>query len=153
MDYKTILRHFLATLAYRTGVAIENVSDDYINFAPGNEAMTPKQIMLHMVQLLKVPDDIFNDRKYEPIELENWDDITKEFYTRLNTLDKTIEQMENLDEKKLLNMFQGPISDAMTHVGQLMTLHRLSGKPRQAKPYYKVDIQIGKFKYNYNNES
>ena len=99
MDYKTILRHHLATLAYRTGLAINNVSQDYIEFSSGNDAWTPKEILVHMIQLVKGPDDIFNGRKYAPIELNNWNEIVDEFFNQIKILDQTLQNYKEENER------------------------------------------------------
>jgi hypothetical protein len=41
-------------------------------------------------------------------------------------------------------LFQGPIADAFTHVGQLAMLRRLSGAPIRGENYFKADIIVGK---------
>jgi hypothetical protein len=41
-------------------------------------------------------------------------------------------------------LFQGPIADALTHVGQIAILRRLSGAPVKGENYYKADIAAGR---------
>lgn len=41
-------------------------------------------------------------------------------------------------------LFQGPIADALTHVGQLAALRRLAGAPVRGENYYVADIVVGR---------
>ena len=41
-------------------------------------------------------------------------------------------------------LFQGPIADALTHVGQLNFLRRLAGAPIRGENYFKAEIQAGR---------
>lgn len=41
-------------------------------------------------------------------------------------------------------LFQGPIADALTHVGQLATRRRMAGAPVRGENYYLADITIGR---------
>jgi hypothetical protein len=149
MDYKTILRQYLAMLAFRTGYALSDTGDSYHDFDAGFGVKTPRQIMLHMANLMKVPVDHLEIGKFTLYESENWDDIIKEFYNQMERLDKIIADLTDPDEEKLIDLFQGPICDAMAHVGQLLTLRRMNGNPIDGKLYWKEKIEIGKFKYNY----
>jgi len=149
MDYKTILRQYLATLAFRCGYAINKTDESYQEFDAGYGAWTPKQIMLHMANLMKVAGDYIEFGKYTPYESDNWDNIIETYSIQLERLDKLFEKTDDIDEKLLIELFQGPICDAMTHVGQLLTLRRMNGNPVDGKAYWKEKIELGKFKYHY----
>ena len=41
-------------------------------------------------------------------------------------------------------LFQGPIADALTHVGQLTLLRRLSGSPVRGENYLRAEIAAGR---------
>lgn len=41
-------------------------------------------------------------------------------------------------------LFQGPVADALTHVGQLAMLRRLAGEPMKGENYFKAEIVIGR---------
>ena len=47
----------------------------------------------------------------------------------------------NISEERLL---QGPLSDSMAHIGQLLMLRRLSGSPVPSENFLYADIKIGK---------
>jgi hypothetical protein len=41
-------------------------------------------------------------------------------------------------------LFQGPVADALTHVGQIAILRRLAGAPVRGENYFKADITAGR---------
>ena len=41
-------------------------------------------------------------------------------------------------------LFQGPIADALTHIGQIAMLRRLAGSPMRGESYFKADIRAGR---------
>ncbi len=41
-------------------------------------------------------------------------------------------------------LFQGPVADALTHVGQLAMLRRAAGAPIRGENYYKAEIAAGR---------
>ena len=40
-------------------------------------------------------------------------------------------------------LFQGPIADALTHVGQITLLRRMAGSPVRGENYFKAAIAVG----------
>lgn len=51
---------------------------------------------------------------------------------------------DNVSLKKSPDMLlQGPLADAMTHVGQLLLLRHLADSPVPRESYLKADIQTG----------
>lgn len=148
MDYKTILRHHLATLAFRINYAIKDAQDNYSYYSAGYGVRLPGEIIQHVTQMLKASDDILNGREVSKVDVDGWENLVKELHHQLATLDKTIENLDNADEDMILRLYQGPLSDAMTHVGQLMTLRRMSNDPLDKINFYREDsIKIGKFDY------
>ena len=112
MTYKTILRHHLATLAFRTNYAIKDAHNSYFDFSAGQGVRPPGEILLHVVQMIKAVDDILNGIAYTKIEIDGWENIKNEFHLHLKSLDNTIENLENPDEDMVLKLYQGPLSDA-----------------------------------------
>jgi len=41
-------------------------------------------------------------------------------------------------------LFQGPVADALTHVGQIAILRRLAGVPIRGENYFVAEITIGR---------
>jgi hypothetical protein len=41
-------------------------------------------------------------------------------------------------------LFQGPIADALTHVGQIAMLRRMAGTPMKSENYFAAEITVGR---------
>jgi hypothetical protein len=50
---------------------------------------------------------------------------------------------KDIEGERLERLLQGPLSDAMTHVGQLAMLRRIAGAPIHAENFFKADIRAG----------
>ncbi len=64
------------------------------------------------------------------------------FYRELNKLDGMIAQglpdMERIAERLL----QGPLADALTHIGQLSMLRRLAGDAVSGESFFRAEITV-----------
>jgi hypothetical protein len=72
-----------------------------------------------------------------------WKDEAVRFHAALASLDERLASSEPIacPEEKL---FQGPIADAIWHVGQIALLRRLAGAPVRGENYYVADIHAGR---------
>ena len=41
-------------------------------------------------------------------------------------------------------LFQGPVADALTHVGQIALLRRLAGGAVRGENYFKAEVAVGR---------
>jgi hypothetical protein len=41
-------------------------------------------------------------------------------------------------------LFQGPVADALTHVGQIAMLRRMAGSPMRGENYFVADVAVGR---------
>ena len=67
----------------------------------------------------------------------------RRFHEGLTALDGRLAATEPLgfSAEKL---FQGPIADALTHVGQITLLRRMAGAPVRGEHYFKAEIAAGR---------
>jgi hypothetical protein len=72
-----------------------------------------------------------------------WDQECERFFAALKKFDDYLASDKPLQapEEKL---FQGPIADALTHVGQLAMLRRMSGAPMKGENYFVAEIVVGR---------
>ena len=133
-----MLRHSLATLAYRLNRALEGAPAEFGTFREGR-ARTPVEILAHMGDLmdwaLRQADGVADWTEAAP---QDWEAEQARFFAALNRLDQRLAAGPVLCEEKRL--FQGPIADALTHVGQIALLRGLQGAPSRPKNYFKADI-------------
>jgi hypothetical protein len=72
-----------------------------------------------------------------------WDVEVARFFAALGALDAYLASelpLGSAAEK----LFQGPIADALTHVGQIAMLRRLAGAPVRGENYFRAEIVAGR---------
>jgi hypothetical protein len=143
MDYIYLLRHFLATLAFRTQHAVRGAPEHYPEFKAGKNVWTPLRIMNHMTEIVVSTNDVYCGRDAAKLDLMEWDEVISKFHAGLHELDNSLLEADPPGANRILQLFQGPWLDMMTHVGQLMTLRRLAGSPVETEPYYRSNIRVG----------
>jgi len=131
MDEKrALLRHFLATLAYRTQKALRGAPPEFGNFQAGNQIRTPAELVRHMTSVLGYARTFFIGGQYWPDALPSLNEEVSRFHETLEDLAGHLASgtplLQGMSEEQLL---QGPFSDAMTHAGQLAMLRRLAAIP------------------------
>jgi hypothetical protein len=141
---RELLRHSLATIAYRTGKIIRDAPQSYVDFQAGQNCRTPVQILAHISDLF---DWALVTAKGQPAWHDSdplpWPDEVQRFFDSLKRLDDYLAGSEALyaSPEKL---FQGPLADVLNHVGQLAILRRLAGVPIRGENYFKADIAAGR---------
>ena len=106
MDYKTILRHHLATLAFRTNYAIRGAHSSYQTYSPGDGVRNAKQILFHMLQMIKFSTQEILNEPFVKVDIDDWDKICVEFYQSLKKLDTTIEKLDTVEHDLILKLFR-----------------------------------------------
>jgi hypothetical protein len=139
-----LLRHTLATLAYRGGKAVRCAPAGFERFRAAPDARTPGEILAHIGDVLDwglaLADGkhVWHDSKPLP-----WDDEVARFHRALEAFDTRLAAAKPLGFPPEM-LFQGPIADALTHVGQIAILRRLSGAPIRGENYFRAHISAGK---------
>lgn len=149
MDYLYTIRHFLAVLAMRLQHAVRNAPPGYETFDPGHGIRPPKQILEHCVRMIANVRLIYLGKEPQAHESNPWEDLTwqeliTEFHDALHDLDEAIEEHQPPSEEVLFRLFQGPLCDAMTHIGQLIMIRRMMNAPVENVPYWKLDLKVGR---------
>jgi hypothetical protein len=142
MDEKReLLRHFLAALAYRTQKALRDAPPDFGAFCPAKGVRTPAQLVCHMTSVLGYARTFFVGGEYRPGVLPSLADEVARFHDMVEDLARHLRVgtplQQGMSEERLL---QGPLSDAMTHAGQLGMLRRLAGAPVAPENFIVADI-------------
>jgi hypothetical protein len=140
---RQFLRHAVATLAYRGGKVVRDVPAGFATFRVGETTRTPAQILAHVGDLLDwalsqaTGHERWNDATPLP-----WEQEVARFHTALNALDTYLASDAALG-RPCEQLFQGPVADALTHVGQLAMLRRLAGHPVRGENYAVAEIAPG----------
>jgi len=144
MGDREMLRHALATLAYRGGKAVRGAPDRFGDFKTEADIRTPGQVLAHVGDLLDWALELADGRHtWRDSAPRPWTEEVGRFFEALARLDARLasEAPLGFTERQL---FQGPIADALTHVGQIAMLRRMFGSPVKGENYLKADIVAGR---------
>ena len=146
-DSRTLIRHTLATLAYRAAKPLRDAPEAFGSFHASEATRTPLQILAHMGDLLDwALTQVTGAERWHTADPLPWPDESARFFAALGRLDRALEAdaADGVSETMLLKLFQGPIADAFTHVGQLTLLRGQFGAPIRAENYHRADIVTGR---------
>jgi hypothetical protein len=139
-----MLRHAVATLAYRAAKTLRGAPAGFADFRAAPTTRTAAQILAHMGDLLewsaRTADGQADWRDAQP---GDWNHEVARFFAALKTFDDRLAKPIPLacaPEK----LFQGPVADALTHVGQLATLRRMAGSGIRGESYFRAQITTGR---------
>lgn len=137
-----ILRHFLASIAYHATKAIKNAPDDYPELYIGKGVRTPRHILHHITGVLSYAHSFYEHYDTTHFEYKPWEEEVAHFYETLSNLDSSMKERRprEVTEEQLL---QGPLSDSMAHVGQLLMLRRMADSPVPSENFIYAEIRIG----------
>jgi len=139
-----MLRHTVATLAYRAGKAVRGAPAEFAGFQSAPGVRTPARILAHMGDLLDWALSIAQGKEawHNSAPLE-WDAEVARFFAALKAFDGYLASGKKL-QTTVERLFQGPIADALQHTGQLTILRRIAGAPIRGENYSKADIVAGR---------
>lgn len=144
MSDLALLRHTVATLAYRAGKALRGAPPSFASFGSGEKGRTPVQILAHMGDLLDWALSMAQGRQaWRDSKPLAWGDEVARFHKALESFDDFIASGTALSAP-VERLFQGPIADALTHAGQIAMLRRMAGCPMQAENYFRAEITPGR---------
>jgi hypothetical protein len=139
-----MLRHTLATLAYRGGKAVRGAPDSFADFRVGAATRTPAQILAHIGDLLDWALTMADGRQvWHDSTPRPWPEEVARFFEALARLDVRLAAEDPLGTPAE-TLFQGPIADALTHVGQINLLRRMAAAPVRGENYAKAEIVAGR---------
>ena len=141
---RELLRHTLATVAYRGGKAVRNAPEGFAEFQAGEGVRTPGQILAHIADLFDWGLSIAQGRRtWHDSKPLPWEQEVVRFFATLKKFDDFLASSEPV-QASLEKIYQGPIADALTHVGQINILSRLAGAPVKGESYYEAAIETGR---------
>ncbi len=143
MDEKrALLRHILASLAYRASRALENSPESFATF--DGAGRQPAQILAHMGDLFDWALSIAEgNQRWHNSEPLDWAGERQRFFDALQAFDDYLASGEPF-HATIEQLFQGPVADAFTHVGQLAMLRRLAACPTCGENFFVATITAGR---------
>ena len=142
MTDRALLRHILATLAYRAAKALRDAPSEFASY--DGAGRTPLEIVAHLADLMEWGVSMANGtRKWHETEPGSWDAECGRFFAALQSFDDFLASEEAI-ACDVGRLFQGPIADALTHVGQIAMLRRMSGSRIAGENYFAAQVETGR---------
>jgi hypothetical protein len=145
MDEKrALLRHTVATVAYRGGKAVRGAPASFAAFSGDSSDRTAARILAHL-------GDLYDWALSQAKGAEAWTDSTPLEWDR--EVDRFFATLQRFDEYLASDaplavtpekLFQGAVADSLTHIGQIAILRRLGGARMKSENYSKADIVPGR---------
>jgi hypothetical protein len=133
----------LATVAFRGGIAVCDAPEDFAVFRVNGDVRAPGEILAHIGDLLEGSLYLL---KGELVYLTSsplpWKKEVSRFFSTAEKLDAYLDSSAPL-ACPVEKLIQGPVGDALTHVGQIMMLRRVAGSPARAESYFTAEIIPG----------
>jgi hypothetical protein len=141
---RELLRHTLATLAYRGGKAVRHAPEGFAEFQAGEGVRTPGQILAHLGDLFDWALSIaMGQQRWQDSKPLPWEQEVERFFTALKKVDDFLASSEPA-QVPLEKLFQGPVADALSHIGQIAILRRIARAPIKGENYYVAEIEAGR---------
>jgi hypothetical protein len=141
---RDLLRHTVATLAYRGGKALRGAPSGFSEFKAGATSRTAGEILAHLCDLLDWGLSLAEgSQKWQESKPRSWDEDVRRFHDALAAFDQRLAKDADLGSPPE-RLFQGPVADALTHVGQINLLRRLAGEAVKGENYHKAEITAGR---------
>lgn len=141
---RTLLRHMVATIAYRGGKALRGAPEGFGAVRPGPESRSAVQILAHMGDLfdwaLALAD---GEHRWNETQTDDWEGQVERFFAGLEAVDARLASDQPLG-RPAERLLQGPFADALTHIGQIAMLRRLAASPVKGENYFKAKVQVGR---------
>jgi hypothetical protein len=143
-DSRAFLRHTLATIAYRGAKAIRNAGPNFAEYGSPETSRTPVKILAHIGDLMDWGLAMSDGRRewHDSAPLA-WEKECERFFAALKKFDDYLASDKPL-EAPAEKLFQGPIADALTHIGQIAMLRRMAGVPLKGENYFVAEITVGR---------
>jgi hypothetical protein len=142
-ESRRLLRHFLAALAYRTQKALRGAPRDFGDFRIAPTVRTPHELLWHMTGVIGYARTMLHGGTFAPLRLAAFADEVARFHDTLAALHADFGDAKLAASITDEQFLQGPLSDAMTHAGQLAMLRRLAGAPVASENFIDAAIDSG----------
>jgi hypothetical protein len=140
---REVLRHMVATVAYRGGLAVAGAPGSFAAFRAHETTRTPGEILAHIGDLLEGSLHLV---KGELVYLTStplpWVEEVSRFFSAVKEFDLYLASEAPL-ACPVERLVQGPVGDALTHVGQIVMLRRMAGTPIRSEEYFTAEIVAG----------
>ena len=136
----TVVSRLLDGLGFRYYWATEGLRPIDLAFRPNREARTSQETLQHIYSLSNMIISAVGGHQIQPAQPKTFEELRKatlEIFKKASTIivgysDRDMENLKVAFGDKTLpfwNMINGPISDCLWHIGQVVSFRRSSGNP------------------------
>ena len=141
---RELLRHTVATVAYRGGKAVKSAPEGFNSFRVNETTRTPEQILAHIGDLYDWALSLARGKQtWQNSTPKEWDAEIERFFASIKAFDDYLAS-ENELHCSAEKLFQGPVADSLTHIGQIALLRRMAGGAVKGENYYVAEIEVGR---------
>ena len=139
-----VLRHLVATLAYRAAKTIRDVPSEFPSTSVSPATRQPVQIVAHMADLMSWALSLAEGQsEWKPAGGDDWQTEVQRFFGGLDALDQRL-ATSTPSADSIQKLIQGPLADALTHVGQLAMLRGMAGAAVRPESYARAHVVLGR---------
>jgi len=143
-DTIRVMRHLVATIAFRSSRAIRGAPPGFEGVRLAEGGMSAQELLLHMSHVMAFAYATVTHTERAALDPRDWPGEVDRLYSLLGEIDAKLGAGVSLEPGLDLKLVQGPLADALTHVGQLMSMRRKAGAAVPGANFMKADIQIGR---------
>ena len=135
----------LATLAYRAAKALRDVPAGFGSSTPLAGARRPVDVVAHLADLMAWGATLARgEYTWKAGGGEDWDVEVKRFFAGLEEFDRALAVEGALPAGAMEKLIQGPLADALTHVGQVAMLRGAAGARVRPEAYARAEVSVGR---------
>jgi hypothetical protein len=139
---RLLIRHALATIAYRAAKCLRDAPSHFDTFSAGEGTRTPAELVNHLTGLCYFSQGLLTGGPRRDTPTLPWPEEVARLEAALRELDSAV-AVADVWRHDPLCALQGPLADALTHVGQLAMLRRLAGSPVMGENYARAPVRAG----------
>jgi hypothetical protein len=143
-DTTRVLRHLVATIAFRASRSLKGTPEGFDSVRLEGGGMTAAELLLHMTNVMAFALSVVTGAERVKHDLLDWQAQVERFYHLLAQVDGKLSEGAVLEPGMDLRLVQGPLADALTHVGQLHAMRRQAGSPVPPANYIRAHVQVGR---------
>lgn len=143
-DATPLLRHSVATLAYRAAKVLRDFPLEATQARVAPATRTALEVLSHLADLMHWAEGLARgENHWSPEASADWKAAGERFFRGLSAVDAALAERP-LAAPAAERIFQGPIADAFTHVGQLALLRGMLGSAVRPESYQRAEITVGR---------
>lgn len=143
VNTRAVLRHLAATLAYRATKVLRDVPPEFATRSFGDSTRRPVLIVAHLADLMAWGVSLARgEHAWKAEGTQDWSVEVARFFDNLGALDRQL--ASDPFTGSIEKLIQGPLADALTHVGQLAMLRGMAGVPVRPESYARAEIARGR---------